>query len=44
VQKPGGKAIETNGGMLATEPSRKNGGYLRRNTLKTMGLLLENIK
>jgi hypothetical protein len=30
--------------MLAETTSRKDGGYLRRNILKTMGLLLENIK
>jgi hypothetical protein len=30
--------------MLAETTRRKNGGYLRRNILKTMELLMENIK
>jgi hypothetical protein len=44
VQKFSGAEIKTDGSMLAETTSRKDGCYLRRNILKTMELLLENIK
>jgi hypothetical protein len=44
VQKLGGKEVETDGSMLEKTTGRKDGCHLYRNILKTMELLLENVK